>query len=290
MAEEPPELVEGAKPRSGCRWGLDAWRSARIRAHPVVRPRESVTVEPHGGKGRSDAIRLLTRIFEGCEKRREERADSARRYASNGAPHEASTRETRRIPESAAGCNKPASRMRSKPSRWCETTGRRRPSRRVARWAEGRETGRERDACGHVDRGPSIANPTRGRSVCGLPQQPTRVNRGSEGEPRPHRRGRSGNRPPGDSTARFEGQPGDGPTATEARAEQPCSTRRRTPRVSGHRLSSKETESVLAEVLAPPRTAPRTSAEVNPTRADRRCGVDLTCPTAQTSEGTHHRH
>jgi hypothetical protein len=69
-------------------------------------------------------------LFEGCEPRRGERPgrpDSSFGSASRGARR----RETRRTPRSAAGCNKPATVVRRKPSRWCETT---RTEREVGGW------------------------------------------------------------------------------------------------------------------------------------------------------------
>jgi len=55
-------------------------------------------------------------FFEGCDSRR------GKWHRSAGGFVRTKAQETRRTPGSAAGCNKPASSVRSKPSRWCETT------------------------------------------------------------------------------------------------------------------------------------------------------------------------
>jgi hypothetical protein len=61
--------------------------------------------------------------FEGCEDRRGEGVgtpDGSQIRLVVG--REPGSRETRRTPGLAAGCNKPATSERRKPSRWCETT------------------------------------------------------------------------------------------------------------------------------------------------------------------------
>jgi len=66
-------------------------------------------------------------FFEGCDSRR------GKWHLSAGGFVRTKAQETRRTPGSAAGCNKPASSVRSKPSRWCETTRTERDFELVAR-------------------------------------------------------------------------------------------------------------------------------------------------------------
>jgi hypothetical protein len=116
-------LDDGARPR-GRRPGRTAsggrlWQRRRPRFAGAI-----------GGNGEG-ATAAVTRcgcrreeFFEGCETRREEA--SARPRGRSGSPGMrrggVDWPETRRTPGSAAGCNKPATSERRKPSRWCETT------------------------------------------------------------------------------------------------------------------------------------------------------------------------
>lgn len=182
--------------------------------------RERGTVEPQGGKGRSDAIRLSTRIFEGCE--------NVARNARTALDGRQQWRHRTRLPRAKRG----------------ESQGRLQDATSLRAASGASRRGGVKPPDGAVHRaglcdGPKVGKPAgkerlrccRRRDTSRIPREegqlrlaalPTRVGRGSEGEPRPHRRGRSGNRPPGDSTARFEGQPGDGPTAMEAARSSPA--------------------------------------------------------------------
>jgi hypothetical protein len=65
-------------------------------------------------------------FFEGCEVRREEASDppqARRAQVHSGAARQAGAGDCKRgEPLPVAGCNKPATPVRRKPSRWCETT------------------------------------------------------------------------------------------------------------------------------------------------------------------------
>jgi len=129
---------------------------ARMRGDPqgfepkwTSHPRKRM-VEPQGGHGRSDAMRLSTEIFEGCEQRRGNRVG---RFSGQPAMAvvEASTRETRRTLMVGSGMQQAREPQAEQAAEVVRNHGRRRSSRRIARRAEGRETGPERDAGGDVD-------------------------------------------------------------------------------------------------------------------------------------------
>lgn len=166
----------------------------------------------------------------GCRRGSSRGVNSVARKAADGtrcdqqwSSIEAPTLETRRTLTVGCRMQQACEPYAEQAARVVRNHRRRRPSRRIARWAEGRETGRERDACGDVD----------GGSTSRIPREADRMRLAASG---PRETGaRKGNlavqaRAIGQPTARrpagrFEGQPGDGPTATEARGERLCSPR-----------------------------------------------------------------
>lgn len=76
-------------------------------------------------------------FFEGCEVRREEASDppQASEHRFTGAARQVGADDCKRgEPLPVAGCNKPATPVRRKPSRWCETTRTERDRRSGIRW------------------------------------------------------------------------------------------------------------------------------------------------------------
>jgi hypothetical protein len=158
-----PDSFDGAKPRS---WLPAATGCVEIRedSSPSGRcTRESGTAEPQGGHGRSDAMRLSTRIFEGCEKRRGNRVGRCSEAASNGRGRGLHARNA----ANSHGRQRDATSPRAASGASCRSGAKPRVAPLVA---QGRATGRRsgnRPGTGRWRsrrRREHLANPTRGRS------------------------------------------------------------------------------------------------------------------------------
>jgi hypothetical protein len=123
-------LVSGGRPWSRPRPRITmTWGSAQADRSFIARfssaaPRRGRRSSVNDRKATAAVMRCgcwRGELFEGCEPRRGERPGGPEKPGLQVA-RVGSRRETRRTPRSAAGCNKPATAVRRKPSRWCETT------------------------------------------------------------------------------------------------------------------------------------------------------------------------